>query len=225
MASNEEISNLSPDDRIKALLFQYVKLYERWAEDRQTFNKGMAHQAEMLENFTQKIGQFEKQIGNFEQLEPQVREKLIEAVRRSASVMVDNINDNVGHSVTSAVNETAKDLNHMLKDFYQSLTAYKEEMQNSNLRTILITMGTAIVSSLLIVWLLIPKPIMPLSGDDMNIYLRGLNFGNLWPKLSRRTQIEINESARKNFGVSHPFTDLSVGGNGEGQQSGDNKGG
>jgi hypothetical protein len=74
-------------------------------------------------------------------------------------------------------------------------------------------MGASIVSSLLIVWLLIPKPIMPLSGDNMETYSAGIDIQALWPKLPRKTQIEIDETARKNFGFSHPFGDLSSGGN------------
>lgn len=225
--SNEDISKLTPEQRLKSLLFQYSKLYSRWSEDREEFNKGMAEQEEVLKKFGLKINQLAQQISNFEQLESQVRQNLSESVRRAAGSMVDNINENIGSSVTSSVNATAKELNYKLKDFYQALGSCKEEMQISQIKTFLVMMGASIVSSLLIVWLLVPKPIMPLSGDNMQTYSAGIDIQALWPKFSRRMQIEIDETSRKNFGFGHPFGDLTPrddGNSGDGQQSGDNSG-
>jgi hypothetical protein len=216
---SSEVSQLSVEERIKALLFQYLKLYERWAEDRQAFNKNMAVHEEMLKDFSEKINEFEKQTNHFEQLEPQVRQALADSVKKAATAMVDNINTHVGQSVTSFVDKTTQELNYKMKEFYGLLKNYQSEMQTSQIKTILITIGTAIASSLLIAWLLIPKPYMPLSSQDMNTYLQGVNMQNLWPKLSRKTQLEIDETAKRHFEVAQPFGALTSDENeGEGQQ-------
>ena len=214
MVSSEEASkNLTPEERLKALLFQYSKLYARWSEDREVFNKGMADQEEVLKNFTQKLKKLEEQISCFEELEPHVRQKLVDTVKNSISAMVDSINGKIGNSVTFAIDKTVKKLEEEIEEICRAVRVHRQEMQGSQLKTFLIMMGASIVSSLLIVYFLIPKPIMPLSGDNMETYSEGIDIQALWPKLPRRTQIEIDESSRKNFGFSHPFGDLSYGGN------------
>ena len=223
MVSSEEASkNLTPEERLKALLFQYSKLYARWSEDREVFNKGMADQEEVLKNFTQKLKKLEEQISCFEELEPHVRQKLVDTVKNSISAMVDSINGKIGNSVTFAIDKTVKKLEEEIEEICRAVRVHRQEMQGSQLKTFLVMMCASIVSSLLIVWLLIPKPIMPLSSQDMNTYLQGLDIQGLWPKLSRKTQIEIDESAKRHFGVAHPFGALTSNDENSGGQSDSN---
>jgi hypothetical protein len=63
---------------------------------------------------------------------------------------------------------------------------------------------------------------MPLNSQDMNTYLQGLDIEGLWPKLSRKTQIEIDESAKKHFGVTKPFGELTSNNENSGGQSDSN---
>jgi hypothetical protein len=228
--SNENVSNLTDEQRLKALLFQYSKLYARWAEDREVFNKGMAGHEEALEEFTQKINQFEQQIGNFKNLEPRVRENLAQTIKSAASSIASSVNEKIDDSMTSTIDSARKKLEGELNGICRALAMYKEEMQDTDIKThikiILATMGVAIASSLLTVHFLIPKPITPLSHEDMETYIQGSNIQAIWQKLPRRTQIEIDESARKNFGVGHPFGDLTSrdGENNEDGQSDENTG-
>jgi len=55
MALTEETVNLTAEERLKALMYQFIKLYERWSEDRQVLNKHLADQADMLKDFTAQL--------------------------------------------------------------------------------------------------------------------------------------------------------------------------
>jgi predicted nucleic acid-binding Zn-ribbon protein len=135
MVSNEEaLKNLTPEERLKALLFQYSKLYARWSEDREVFNKGMADQEEVLNHFTQKLKKLEEQIGQFEELEPHVRQKLVETVKISINTMVDSINEKIGHSVTLAIDKSVKKLDEEIEAICRAVRVHRQEMQGSQIK-------------------------------------------------------------------------------------------
>ncbi len=58
-----------------------------------------------------------------------------------------------------------------------------------------ITIGTAIITSLFIVWLLIPKPTLPLTDEQIVDYQNGQLFSKVWTKLSKKEQKHLKELA------------------------------
>lgn len=202
--ASEEVS-LSGDARIKSLLFQYLKLYERWSEDRQAFNKNMATHADRLAFFGDKLMELKACLETFEKLEPRVRHSLAETLKETGDALVEAINERVGGAVTSAVHETAEELHQALKGFYPVLMDYQAQMQGGRIEAILMTVGAGIISSLLIVWLLVPKPFLPLTGDMLSAYVEGLRMKKVYSTLSSKTQKEIDKAFKENFDESQPF--------------------
>ncbi len=209
MRINEETEkDLSLDDRIKALLFQYVKLYERWAEDRQEFTNGMARQEEMLEEFTQKIGQFEE-------LEPKVRQQLIKAISSSLNTLTEGIGKDIGSNATAAVNQTAKNLKSVVNESTQLLRQYQEDIRLSNTYIVImqiIGIGIAIGMSFLLGSFLLhkmPAPMVPLDKNMLQTYVHGEALEDAWQALSPRTKREIIEGIHKKTGLN-PLADLPL---------------
>lgn len=194
MASEEAI-NLSPEERIKTLTFQLVKLHEHCSEDRQTFNKHIADQAEILKQFTE-------QLKNFENLEPQVRKQLIDSFQRLVKTVTDEVGAKIGEAATVEIDKTVRRLGEVVSSAASTLSNYQALIKSNFLTAVLMTIGTAIITSLAIVWLLMPKPILPLTGDMLNTYNDGAFMQKIWPKLPKKMRKSINDILLQEFNKS-----------------------
>ena len=59
-----------------------------------------------------------------------------------------------------------------------------------------ITIGTAVITSLFIVWLLMPSPKLPLTDDQLNTFYNGQFFNEFWSKLSKKEQDHLTNLAK-----------------------------
>ena len=190
--SSEENLPLNSEERLKGIAYQFLKLYERWSEDRQVLNAHLATQAEMLKTFS-------AQLKNFESLEPQVRDQLVNNIHKAAKSisheMGSMMQQVIGKVVTFEVESATKKLSQVINDTANTLKNYQANAENNLIKTIGITVGTTLVASLLIVWLLIPKPTLPLTGDQLNTYYNGQLLNEFWPKLSKKEQQHLTALA------------------------------
>ena len=69
-----------------------------------------------------------------------------------------------------------------------TLMRYESEMKNTQWKIIGSTMLSAIVTSLLIVWLLMSTPTLPLTNAQMKDLRSGQLMHAVWPKLSKKEQ-------------------------------------
>ncbi len=184
----EESNQLNLDDRLKGIAYQFLKLYERWAEDRQVFNKNMVAFDEMLKLFID-------QIKNFENLETKVRQQLLNSISKASIAMAEKVGTNVSQAATKAVDETASKLNQVVDHATVVLNAYRTEVQGNHWKIIAASFVTTIITSLIIVFLLIPKPSLPLTDDQLNTYNNGHFFSEFWPKLSKKEQKHLTDLA------------------------------
>src|SRR5437660_576534 len=67
---------LTEEERLKALLYQYLALYERWSEDRQLVVKRDADYAALLQAFS-------KHLQSFRDLVPAVRKDTVESLQHA----------------------------------------------------------------------------------------------------------------------------------------------
>ncbi len=186
----KENNPLNNEDRLKGIAYQFLKLYERWAEDRQVLNKNMAAFEELLQIFI-------SDLKGFRELEGQVRDQIHTSIENGAKHVSHEIGKLVGDSITFEVDLASVELKRGVNEANQILKRYQEREQKSLLVTMGITIGTAIITSLLIVWLLIPKPTLPLTDNQIADYQNGQLFSKIWPKLSKKEQNHLKELANK----------------------------
>lgn len=55
----------------------------------------------------------------------------------------------------------------------------------------------------MIVWLLMPKPTLPLTSNQLRYLVTGETFNEIWPKLSKEEKARFIKSAEKNGMVLH----------------------
>jgi vacuolar-type H+-ATPase subunit E/Vma4 len=92
---------LTEEERLKALLYQYLALYERWSEDRQLVVKRDADYAALLQAFS-------KHLQSFRDLVPAVRKDTVESLQ---------------HALKQALAEESKPLQDLAKENLQRLVS------------------------------------------------------------------------------------------------------
>lgn len=190
MSDNEVIQELTLEERLKAIAYQFIALYERWSEDRQLAAKQGADTAELVKLFTE-------QVKNFKTLESSVREQLRvsiqQAVHQSTQKISEKVDDlasqkleHVNHKLTTA----ADHLVHRLQQQEQ------ESFKMTGIFLVVIFVMCILVSFMVGKWA-VPQPYLPLSEQDLQTYQNGLLFNSFWPNLSKKEQKRLEALAER----------------------------
>jgi hypothetical protein len=169
------------EKRLKAIAFQFVKLYERWSEDRQAAAAQGADMTELVRLFTE-------QVESFRELEPEVRKHLAASIHNATLSAAEKIGSVIGKEATYATEQIARELLDVTRRTEQTLTRYETEIIMTQWKVIGIGAFTTIVTCLLLVWLLIPRPTLPLTSSQIMNLRSGQLTNKVWPKLSKKEQ-------------------------------------
>lgn len=194
MSDNETLQELTMEDRLKAIAYQFIALYERWSEDRQLAAKQGADTAELVKLFTE-------QVKNFKTLEPNVREQIRVSIQNAISSSAKTIGEEIGKEANRATENTVRQLANATEKTEQTLRHYQSEVITTQWKVIGISVFTTIVTCLLLVWLLIPKPTLPLTDAQVKDLYSGQAMDAVWPQLSKQEQQHWLELANQ---AEHP---------------------
>ena len=174
----EVLSEMTMEDRLKSIAYQFVKLYERWSEDRQEAAKQRADLEELIEA----LGEY---IQNFKELEPKARQQWAASMQKALADTAEHVGTLLSKEAVRVVEETSQHLDRVVHRATETLSSYQEEVVKTQWKVIGVSALTTIATSLLVVWLLIPKPTLPLSNQQISYLNRVLMFEQIWPKLSK----------------------------------------
>ncbi len=176
-----EHSKLTQQEHFEALLFRFVTLYDRISEDRQVGAKLSADTKKLVSHFVDQVNRFEK-------LTPAVCDSLESSIKMMIARISNDVSQEINHSAFRATEEIARRLKLTVDETQKTLSSCNLQIKNQFFKTILISVGSAIASSLLIVWLLLPKPTLPLSPVQVEAMHYGSVLVKVWPKLSKSEQ-------------------------------------
>ena len=179
MAMGEKTERpLSSEDHQQALLFQFVSLYERWSEDRQVAAKQAYDLTKQLEQFREEVGRFSR-----------IEEAVIGKLKQSLHETVVDLSEKVGGATAEALNVTlgssVKRIDGAAKAVETILAGHQEIRWLSQFKTLVLNVLCSLVVSGFVVWFFMPKPTLPLTKHDMNIYRMGEQFSLLWARLPK----------------------------------------
>ncbi|RDI37987.1 hypothetical protein [Aquicella lusitana] len=175
----EQEESLTPEEHLEAILFQFVNLYERWSEDRQVTAKQSADLAKFIKEFAQ-------QVNKFATLEERVRNDIHTSMRTEAENMAVYLGQTIGEAARKQIAPTVKKLEEASDEARDNLVGYYRELSQYKWVTIGVAALTTILTSLLIVKLLMPTPVMPLTAQQLDTYESGEAFQLILSKLSTR---------------------------------------
>jgi ElaB/YqjD/DUF883 family membrane-anchored ribosome-binding protein len=173
--------HLTLEDRLKAIAYQFVALYERWSEDRQLAAKQGADTAELVQLLRQ-------QVDAFGQLEPAVRARVAQSIHQAASESIQSVREGVEQQTREAVSQSAERLTVSIQAAERTLMTYQQVTRHHHWQVIGVAVASTITTSLLLVWLLVPRPTLPLSAEQVSALQIGTLVEKVWPDLSKKEQ-------------------------------------
>ena len=172
-------AEMSQEDRLKAVLYQFITLYERWAEDRQLAAKQGADTAELIKLFS-------AQVKDFKTLESKVRQELANTVHQSATAATKEMTEKISKIATEQVDSSAKRLHKAADEAAHQMNAYRQQFDRWLYGSIAAIFVVAIVVGVLVAHFIMPEPYLPLTGQQLQTYEHGRLFEAFWPKLSKK---------------------------------------
>ena len=95
---SDETKELLHEERLQALVFKFLQLYDRLSEDRLVTAKQGADTAELVKLFTE-------QVKHFEALEPNVQKSLTASINNATLSVAKTIGDEVRTAATHSIEE------------------------------------------------------------------------------------------------------------------------
>ena len=156
---------LSQEDRLKALVYQFIALYERWSEDRQVAAKHGADQADLLQ-------QFLRQVEQFKGLVPTVREDLQKSLREEIQRSVTHLENPLRKQTEESIRTSLSKLDNATYNATQALNRYQSAHADAITTTGWKIAGASIVTAVLLAALvlkyIVPPPLT--SEQIMELY-------------------------------------------------------
>lgn len=181
-------SDERPPLDLEALAYQFITLYERWSEDRVAEVKRGAELYKLVETFT-------AEVKTLDEIVPKLKMALSQAIKSSYEKTLEEVGAKASEFATKEIERTVQRLEKATQKAEQVLNQFKENEEVSGLVALALTVGTTIAASLLIVWLLIPKPISvnALSDKQLSYIEGGMAVENIWPYLSSKEKKHLKE--------------------------------
>lgn len=198
MSNEQEDVQLGSEDRLKAVLYQYIKLYDRWSEDRQVFMKHLSVLDEAIEKL-------DKKVAKFGSLGVDVRDELVSSIRKEVKEASQGIGDKIGEVGYKTLGKTADRLKQSAQEASSALENYQAETRTSLLKIIAIAIVSSVLSSILITKLIMPTPLLPLSDRNVNALGGGLVLMDIWPNVPDSTRRELNDLAKQTASMEFPL--------------------
>lgn len=157
---------LSPDEKLSALLYQYLNLHDRWSEDRLAFAKRGAELDEIIAAIDQEVGELYR-----------MRKTLTSDVGQALSGAVDRSAIKISGALEKQSKQALARTKEGLDDTLNNLSRTASRILNESSATRLSWAAGAVVLSLLsgvfIIKFLLPLNLYELSQED----IRNLGYG------------------------------------------------
>lgn len=174
-------SQLTHEDRLKAIAYSFVKLHDRWSEDRLLAAKQGADTAELVKQFTE-------QVKHFETLGPSTREHIRTSIQHATSTIADTVARKTTEAAVHATAEIANQLKSTVHRTEDILKKYQTDIITTQWKIIGVAIVTTILTCLFIVKLLMPAPILPLTDRQWADLQEGQTVDRIWPTFSKQEQ-------------------------------------
>ncbi|HHR1287496.1 TPA: hypothetical protein ACS3CI_003250 [Legionella pneumophila] len=174
-------NKLSVEDHQKAVLFQFMTLYERWSEDRQVSAKQGYDLANRLE-------QFSKEVDRFSSIEEAVIVKLRKSLNEATLALSEKVNTATAEALNTTLGSSIARMEKTSRTVETILASNQQIRWLSQLKTLSLNVLCSFLVSGLVLWFFMPQPTLPLAEEDMNTYVIGKRFARIWPTLPKEKQ-------------------------------------
>jgi len=171
----KQAKELSQADHLEAVLYEFVKLHESMSND------AYKRDAEA----GGRIKQFTLQLQDFEKLAETVRNDIRTSVRQEAENTAVYFSKTIGEAVHKEIEPTVRKLRDVVDESERALSCYQTSIGFANWYILVLSISSSIFVSLFIVWLLMPRPTLPLTDLQLKKYELGEEFSEVWQTLPK----------------------------------------
>jgi hypothetical protein len=182
--SEVAVAKQNIDERLENVFRQLLDLYERHAQERQIIIKEkeeLSKLTHLLVNQTKEIGQYETGI----------RKRIQDCIKDSSEVAIREIEKSVADKSSQAVAQLLHKIDNSFASIEDLIKHFRHEKWPSAWKTIGIAIMGSVITALLIVWLFMPKPTLPLSNEQLSYLQEGQMLAQMWPKLTKQEQARL----------------------------------
>lgn len=175
----------SRPETLEDILYHLTVLHERWAAEKHDFTKQVIKVDQLIKEFTVRINQLDERQSSTE-------EKMVSAVKSTARQVYSTIEESVKKSMDTEIKKTVNHFDNVVGASRYQLERWQKESEGSVFWGGVIAIGASLVSSFilsfLMVKLLLPPPVLPLTNDQFDELRGGQMMAFMWPKLSKQDQ-------------------------------------
>jgi len=160
---------LKSSEQLEAILYQYVNLYERWSEDRQSFAKKGAELTALIETVESAVHQLEDVELRLKRLLSQRLEQIAEEVKTTLMKAT---------TVTAkeSLRQTTQHLQQVVVKTDRVLNDSREEITKGRWRWFAVTLVSAVLSSVVLAHWVLPANLHPLTPRQVASMQLGASF-------------------------------------------------
>jgi len=182
--------------RLETLLYKFITLYERWAEDKALTQK----QVVRLEGLLQDVAE---QVNVMEALETEVKQRLVTGVRELLPQLGQRVEAQFQETVLKQVKATIANFERALQSAHTWVNHVEHRQQTRWHESWLIVATVAVVvgvlvGSITVRWLM-PTPYLPLSATDFQRWENGRVLERVWAQLPHSERQRIKRLGKPYF--------------------------
>lgn len=165
----------------------------------ETFVTERALSSKQLLEVTKLSKQINEQLEQLKTLAPEVHKALFNSVNKAAASVASIIaKQTTDAAIKSTVDITHK-LERMTQDADNTFKYYQAEVRRSRWKAFAFAAVLTLSSSLLTVWLVLPKPksFLPLTQHQIHYLVNGMILERIWPKLSEKEKVRWNQLMKR----------------------------
>jgi predicted PurR-regulated permease PerM len=131
---------------------------------------------------------FSDEITGLKDLEPIVRDQLVSSISNATRRAAESIGKVLNQEANATVNKAADKLMDSVRAAQNSLSSYQSELTSNWWFWAGLSFMTSLLTSLVLVAFLMPKPTLPLIDQQIRWLHNGQTMEIIWPKLSKKEQ-------------------------------------
>lgn len=184
--SKTPTASISSEEQLEELLHHYLVMLERLKEDRAELFK----QTSDLGKLVVRLG---SQLDKFNEVEKTFRQQVIYSIDHASLKMAEKAGNEIKQSIAGEAKLACENLLKAVDKADKRLQEYEKEEKGNFIWFIIGLFTVPIVACLLFMWLVMPKPLLALSGNQLQTYQEGQFLQSFWHKLSKREQKHLSD--------------------------------
>lgn len=175
---NDELPKISKEEALEDTLYQFVRLYEQWVEDRQILVK----QNTDLQGH---VKRFSAEVREFERYRADTQNQIRESIRGAAAEITKELSKKIKEDVQEAVRDSSRALAKSANEASEILSVARSNSESNAWKIVAGGLFSAIVVALFIFWRLTPDPVI-IDESFKTTWQKGSTLEVFWPKLNEK---------------------------------------